>query len=120
MIHSGKGINALRLEGLENIVIDNIQIYNVYDSRPLGKTICGNYINVQESMITPYWSGHFRQTIPMQIGFSVNMNQGININAAQKINIKNVEIDNVISETGPAFGISIWPDSDVTLENKII
>ena len=47
------------------------------------------------------------------------MNQGININAAQSVLIKDVVIDNIVSETGPAFGISIWPACEVTVEGDI-
>ena len=107
------------MDGVEEIVIENIKIYDLYDATPLGKTICGAYENGKQSVTTGMWGGHFRQTTPMQSGFSGNMNQGININAAQSVLIKDVEIDNIVSETGPAFGISIWPSCDVTLSGDI-
>ena len=47
------------------------------------------------------------------------MNQGMNINEAQSVLIKDVVIDNIISETGAAFGISIWPACEVTIEGDI-
>jgi len=117
MIHSGKGINGLRLDGVKDITISNLQIYNLKDSTPVGKETCGNY----ESF---YWDsgesgGHFRQTFPMQIGFSGNMNQAINVNAAENIILKDIEINNIESETGPSFGISIWPACTVELQGDI-
>ena len=54
----------------------------------------------------------------MQDGFSGNMLQGININAARNVSIKNVLINNLESFTGPVFGISIWPDVNVTFEGN--
>ena len=108
MIHTGKGINGLRLDGVESVVMKNIEIYDIHDSTPLGKNICGKY------------QTQFRQTLPMQKGFSGNMNQAININAAKNVIIEDVRIHDIVSDYGPAFGISIWPACEVTLQGDII
>ena len=104
---------------MEQVTIENIEVTDLYDATRLGKTICGKYVDGKQNPNSPMWDGHFRQTEPMQVGFSGNMNQGININAAQSVSIKDVVIDNIVSETGAAFGISIWPACEVTIEGDI-
>ena len=119
MIHSGKGINGLRLDGVEDVQISNIEIYNLFEMTPLGTDFCGKY---DGSMAETQYSdaGHFRQTLPMQIGFSGNMNQGINMNSATKVVINNAKIYNLHSNTGPVHGISIWPSCEVELKGSIL
>ena len=106
------------MDGVEKVYIKNIEVYDLVDSTPVGKETCGSYSSFCGQC--DLWGGHFRQTIPMQIGFSGNMNQGININAAQTVTIEDAYVHDIESETGPAFGISIWPSCDVTLEGDII
>ena len=118
MIHSGKGINGLRLDGVQNVQIKDLSIYNLYDSTPIGSELCGEYDDLSCASCAND-GGHFRQTQPMQIGFTGNMNQAININAAIDVTIENINIDTIESKTGPAFGISIWPACDVTLKGDI-
>ena len=117
MIHSGKGINGLRIDGVANVEIINVNVYDISEETPLGNEICGDYDEYDGSHVG-FGGGHFRQSMPMQIGFSGNMLQGININAAQNVLIKDIEISNLESLTGPVFGISIWPAVDVTFEGS--
>jgi len=117
MIHSGKGINGLRLDGVQNVTITNLEIYNLKDSTPVGKDTCGNYDGFCVACGSS--GGHFRQTLPMQSGFSGNMNQAVNVNAAENIVFENIKIDNIESETGAAIGVSIWPACSVELKGDI-
>ena len=56
-------------------------------------------------------------------GFSGNTNQGIVLSASQNVSINNIYIDNLYSETGNVFGISIWSNviiediHDITIKN---
>ena len=45
MIHSGKGINGLRSDGVRNIHIEKIEVYDLYDGTLLRKKICGKYLH---------------------------------------------------------------------------
>jgi len=117
MVHSGKGIHGLRLDGIKDVLITNLEIYNLKDSTPIGKDVCGNYDGFDYSAAKA--GGHFFQTAPMQVGFSGNMNQAVIINSAENVIIKDVKINNIESETGPAFGISIWPSCSVELQGDI-
>ena len=117
MIHSGKGINGLRIDGVDGVLISNVEVYDITEQTPLGKEVCGSY-DEWEGDSAGFGGGHFRQAMPMQTGFSGTMLQGININAAQNVVIKDVSLTELESHNGPVFGISIWPAVDVTFEGK--
>lgn len=120
MIHSGKGINGLRIDGVSNVHMENIEIYDIVDETPQGRSECGEYTTYDGSRdCHGACGGHFRQTQPMQIGFSGNMVQGININAAQNVKLKDINVHDMISHNGPVFGISVWPAVDVIFEGDI-
>ena len=119
MIHNDKGINGLRLDGVEDIQISNIEIHNLFEMTPLGTDFCGEYNGfITETQYSD--AGHFRQTLPMQIGFSRNINQGINMNSAIKVVSNNANIYNLHSNTGPVHGISICQSCEVDLKGSIL
>ena len=107
----------MRLDGVDGVQVKNLEIFDIYDSSPVGKETCGNYDDFCALCGTS--GGHFRQTLPMQVGFTGNMAQAINVNAAKNVEFEDVSIYDITSETGPAFGISIWPECDVTLKGTI-
>ena len=119
MIHSGKGINGLRIDGVENVEISNIEIYDIIEHTPMGRMECGHYAEYKGGDCTGACGGHFRQTKPMQIGFSGNMLQGININAAKDIKMKDINIYNLESKNGAVYGVSIWPGVHATMEGTV-
>ena len=43
MFHLNKGIIALRLDGIEDVKINNLSIYNLFNESPLGSHACGAY-----------------------------------------------------------------------------
>jgi len=118
MIHSGKGVTGIRIDGVQDVTMNNIYIYDIVESTPLGKMDCGNYgtFNGGESGLA---GGHFRQTFPMQYGFSGNMLQGVTINAARNITLKNLYVNDLESAYGPTFGIALWPATNVSLQGEI-
>ena len=95
LIHSGKRINGLRLEGVEYVVVKNLEVYDLYDSSVIGKETCGAYDDFCALCGTA--GGHFPQTRPMQVGG--------NVNAAQDVVFKDLYFHNIASETGVAFDI---------------
>ena len=118
MIHSGKGINGLRLDDVQNVQIKDLSIYNFYDSTLIGVELCGDYDDLSCASCAD--NGRLlRQTQPMQMGFTENMNQAIYINAAFDATMEHINIDTIDSKTGPAFDIFIWLACDVTLKGDI-
>ena len=115
MLHSGKGILGLRLDGVADLHINGLEIYNLYDSTPVGRSECGEYTDYSFSK----GGGHFRQVQPMQIGFSGNMVQGIAINTVENSVFENIVVHDLTSETGASFGIAIWPANDIEFTNDI-
>jgi hypothetical protein len=118
MIHSGKGVTGIRLDGVNSVTMENIEIYEITDETPLGKTICGEYGGFMGGD-SGFAGGHFRQTMPMQIGFSGNTVQGMTINAATDITLSNINVHDLTSYYGAAFGVALWPATSVTLKNDV-
>ena len=107
MIHSLKGTIGLRIDGVEDVTVDNLKIENLYEYAKLGSELCGEYDH-----------SHFTQRLPFQVGYSGNMMQGVSIDYADVV-MKDVEIANLESSTGMAVGINLWYGTDVTFENSV-
>ena len=114
MTHSGKGIIGIRMDGIENIELSNIEIYDMYDYTKLGSDICGEYEYGHGT-----GAGHFLQKTPMQTGFSGNMMQGISI-VNSNVKLEDINIHDIGSATGVAYGIAIWKDNNINLNGDII
>jgi len=115
MLHSGKGVLGLRIDGVSDLTINNLEVYDLEDLTPLGLEVCGEYSRYSSTE----GGGHFRQVKPMQEGFSGNMVQAIAVNSAQKTIFENINIHDITSHNGPVFGIAIWPSNEVTLKSDI-
>jgi len=108
MLHSGKGILGFRMDGVKNVEINGLEIYNLYDQTPLGRTECGDYSAYIKSSETRQLGGHFRQLYPIQDGFSGNMVLAMSITSSRDMILKNIDIHDLESETGLINGIAVW------------
>ena len=113
MTHSGKGTMGIRLDGISKFTLDNIEIYNMYDFTSLGTDICGSYDGTRQS------NGHFLQKVPMQQGFSGNMVHGIHIVNSDG-ELKDINVHDIGSATGLAFGVSVYKKSDVVMNGDLL
>jgi len=119
MLHSGKGILGFRMDGVKDVEINGLEIYNLLDQTPLGRTECGAY--------DTFWAGpsrtaggHFRQLEPVQVGFSGNMVLAMSIVSSSDLTIKNVDIHDLESETGLVHGVAIWTHcSDISFHESV-
>ena len=116
MHHAGKGLLGLRIDGSVNVELSNIYIYNLYEETPLGSTFCGKYSKAGEDLHGTGGGGHLRQVSPMQIGFSGNNLNGISIVGSKHIQFKNeIFLYNLNNKYSEGHGISIWPNSEITI-----
>eukprot|EP01084_Bolivina_argentea_P090521 163099_1 len=112
MLQSGKGLMAIRMDGVQHAHVSNVQIYNLFSETPLGSDACGTYTHNNDG-------GHIAQKAPMQVGFSGNTVQGIALNAADNIKISDIFIHDVQSHTGDALGIAVWPSVNLAIEGDV-
>ena len=109
MGHSGKGLLGLRLDGVTDVTLDNVVIENLHQYTPLGSYACGNYYR-----FTPQESGgHFKQSEPMQWGFSSNDLQAMSIIASTDVVIGDLKISDLENEYSQSYGLSFWTGNDI-------
>ena len=116
MHHAGKGLLGLRIDGSEDIELNNIYVYNLYEETPLGSLFCGEYSMAGEDLHGTGGGAHLRQVSPMQTGFSGNNLNGISIVGSKNIRFKNeIFVYNLNNKYGEGHGISIWPNAEIIL-----
>lgn len=94
MLHSIKGMIPLRLSGLTNVYINNLNIKNINNFSNFGSKLCGNYLHTTS----------FDNTIPGYLGADI---RGITIESCNDINIDNTIIEDIRSSNGSVSGISV-------------
>ena len=60
MTHSGKGISGIRIDGVSNVLLKNVKIYDLHDLTELGMDVCGSYDNLK---FGDKIGGHGKQTL---------------------------------------------------------
>lgn len=103
MAHSGKGILGLRLEGVKNGIVSNIEIYDLYDYGEFGMK-CSH---------TEFASA------PIQIGFSGNMVQGISVTTSHDVQFYNIKIHDLTSDYGHVYGFAAWTHNNITIAGNV-
>ena len=82
----------------------------------MGTTACGEY----EGMVFYGEGGQFKQSSPMQMGFSGNNLQGIRIVSSNNIELGNIEINNLKSDYGERYALSIWTANDIKVKEDTL
>ena len=98
MFHVNKGTFGLKIDGLNESVIDNLSISNITSISKEGSILPGNYK-----------SSHPKQD--QLVGYRGNFVFGITINASNDIVLENININNIKSKTGSACGLDINGES---------
>jgi len=120
MLHSGKGILGFRMDGVKDVEINGLEIYNLHDATPLGRSECGEYEGYEEISVNRENGGHFRQLFPIQVGFSGNMVLAVNIVSSRDMKLSNIKIHDLESETGLIDGIAIWTHcTNISLHDSV-
>ena len=107
MIHPGKGVLGLRLNGVSDAQIHNVKIENIESRTALGSLLNGNY-DFTVSQQKPYMSG-----------FSMNMANGMSVTMCDQMLLDGVEITGVRSYTGLAYGLAIWYETKLLVKNSV-
>eukprot|EP01084_Bolivina_argentea_P021273 39520_1 len=118
-VHAAKGLTGIRVDGVNNLQLKQININNLKEVTPPGTSLCGKYTSFDRDCIGKC-GGHIRQKEPMQVGFSGHNLQGICLNAAKNVNVGKININNLQSLYGLTYGISIWPSVDIMFEQNVI
>jgi len=106
MIHPGKGVMGLRLNGVDYVDLKDVKIENIHSSTGLGTMLGGSY----EQVVS--------QQAPYMNGFSMNMVNGLSATFTTNVIISNVDISHIISNTGLAYGVSAWYETHMRVVGK--
>jgi hypothetical protein len=105
LFHPNKGIAGLRLEFLQNVLIDNVDILDLYNSGDADHWLCSRkyrlYSTQEEIMAFKNQPG--RHQGPNIRGISMGKTEGVEVH--------NVNIDNLRSLEGAVFGFNIGVDT---------
>lgn len=98
MFHVNKGVMGLRIDGVNNFIIENCAVTNIDNIGNRGSSLAGNYVK-----------SHPNQD--KIIGYGGSQTFGIVVNASNDINIKNLNIKNISSKENSAHGLTIQNES---------
>ena len=105
-LHSSKGAIGFRIDGVEDLNIDNIYIHDIYNWADLGSNWCGTYLGPSVG----------DEDIDIQYGYTGTRSHGMIMDWTSGT-ISNIQIENVESWFGEANGLTVYKGCDITLEN---
>jgi len=115
MAHVPKGVIGIRMDGVENVVFDGLEISDVVETSALGNEVCG-----------AYWDGLFQrfmgegntlQNAPYLYGYTGNRVHGIFSDWAEYTFKGDVVLEDFECTTGLIRGIGMYTNSDVTWDS---
>eukprot|EP00484_Ammonia_sp_Unknown_P020063 CAMPEP_0197030868 /NCGR_PEP_ID=MMETSP1384-20130603/10007_1 /TAXON_ID=29189 /ORGANISM="Ammonia sp." /LENGTH=1847 /DNA_ID=CAMNT_0042460297 /DNA_START=328 /DNA_END=5871 /DNA_ORIENTATION=- len=105
-LHSSKGAIGLRIDGTQNINLNNIYVHDVQNWGALGIDICGEYHYPTVSHEDPQ----------IQYGYTGNRAQGIIASYASG-SMTDITIENIESYYGSAWGMVLYKGNEFGLSN---
>merc|ERR1719334_1535841 len=107
-VHSVKGAIGVRIDGADDLAINGLSVSDIESHTPLGSMVCGEYtvpeIAGEEAYIQPGFNGHRAH------GLTVVYTSG---------SIRNVQIENVRSLYGDAYGLRVFDGCDIELGGAV-
>merc|ERR1719245_2779453 len=111
MLHVTKGVFGFRIDNVDNVHLNNIEIEDLQNIGELGSYVCGHYESTDDG-------GHRNQNYPLQRGFT-----GTEVHALSFVGttgkIDNINIHNIISARGDALAIQFLPSNEVEIGANI-
>jgi len=111
MLHVTKGLFGFRIDNVDNVVLNNIEIEDLQNIGELGSYVCGHYESTDDG-------GHRNQNFPLQRGFT-----GTEVHALSFVGatgtINNINIHNIISARGDALAIQFFPSNQIEIGENI-
>jgi len=105
-LHSSKGAIGLRIDGTQNLNLVNVYVHDVQNWGALGIDLCGEYHYPTVSHEDPQ----------IQYGYTGNRAQGIIASYASGT-MQNIQIENIESYTGSAWGMVLYKGNNFGLSN---
>jgi len=99
MHHVNKGVIAVKLDGCNRVIVENLRVSNIVSVARLGSEVCG-----------PYQTSHTGQGIGE--GASNNNTRAVSFAGCQEVVIKGCTIDSIHSNNGNSTGMDIFQKSN--------
>jgi len=106
-LHSSKGAIGLRIDGVQNVRLENVSISDIWNDADLGSSQwCGEYEAPNVG----------NEDIDIQYGYSGTRAHGLVMDYAQGT-LSNVNINSIHSARGEANALTVYKECNVRLEN---
>eukprot|EP01083_Nonionella_stella_P087970 244933_1 len=106
-LHSSKGAIGLRVDGTQHLNVDTLYVHDVYNWAELGsETWCGAYPGPMVG----------NEDIEIQYGYTGTRAHGVVMDYVDAM-FRDITIENIESYHGEANGMTVYKESQVTLEN---
>jgi hypothetical protein len=110
MRHLNKGIIGLRIEEVNNVDLNNVEISYINNWGKKGTYICGSYTG-------PDTGGHEDQQ--KWTGYQGSDSRGISIYGSTNVNLNSVKVNNINSVNGHATAVDLIENSEVDFSNGV-
>jgi len=107
MGHTVKGTIGIRADNIDNLIMNNIKVFNIQNETPLGTKLCGGYVDDSDS-------GANFGTID---GFMGTNLRGISIVNSNNVQLNNFNVFNLQSFYGDVIGLDIFDSSQNVIIN---
>ena len=114
MTHLAKGVMGIRMDGVEEIVYNNLNIHDIYEYGGLGSNLCGEYWTNSDIFLSPAIGGHFLQRAPYAIGYTGNMAHGIYADWST-MTFNDVKMQDIYSSTGLVRGVGAYSSTKIKI-----
>merc|ERR1719273_379560 len=111
MGHIPKGIMAIRMDGVEEVVFENLEIYNLQESSPLGSELCGEYWS---SVTLFQGGGNVFQNTPYYYGYTGNRVHGIFSDWSEYTLKGDISFSDFQCDTGLVIGLGLYTHTEMT------
>jgi len=115
MGHIPKGLIGIRMDGVEDVVFENLEIYNLQESSPLGSELCGEY---WESVTLFEGGGNVFQNTPYYSGYTGNRVHGIFSDWSVYTMKGDINLHDFVSDTGLIRGLGFYTHNEMTWDTE--
>ena len=108
-MHTNKGAIGLRIDGVQNIQLQDIYIHDIINYADLGSDICGEY---EVSTIS-------KEDSDIQYGYTATRSHGIIVDYAKGI-FDGITIENIESHYGSSWAMVVYKGCDIELRGDVV
>jgi len=111
MGHIPKGVMAIRMDGVDDVTFEDLEIYNLQESSPIGSELCGEYWS---SVTLFQGGGNVFQNTPYYYGYTGNRVHGIFSDWSTYTLKGDISFHDFVSDTGLVNGLGMYTKSQLT------